>query len=717
MPGPDPRLPMEPPRAAFPVVADAVIPEDAALDLLVEGVVAVAGLVVFPRGSADHADSQAEWAAFEARLAEAPRTPLATMVDVLHLDRFSLRCVLLAAASHVEPRLASLRQLRDPLIGFGGAPTVGLALDRFCDDTGERIGARRAFLPGAPLVRNGVLEIAPPDEEGDPFLSRAIGLSAVTVELLLREDALVESVSPLARLEWPKASLVDVILDEGALRLVRELVDQHGRYRDVLARWGLTRVLPTGRGLPLLFSGPSGTGKTLLTLALAGHAGRPLITVLAAELPETGEVAATLRNLVNEATLRDALLVIDGCEAVLGVGDPRRATVFRALEGFEGVLVLVTRAPDRLDPSVERRVAWHLPFERPDAPQRRQIWEVHLPPDVPLADDVDLDRLTTTYDFTGAEIKNAALMAVNLAVASDRAHPVVNDAMLEAGCRTQLDLVLDDLTIRESTHLRMKDIVLPEDTLRTVQTILAACRNQAVVLNAWGFGKRLSTGKGITVLFDGPPGTGKTYCAEILAGELDRPLYRINIAEVVSKWIGETEKHIRAVFQQARTAHAMLLFDEADSLFAQRTSETKGATDRYANLQVNLLLQEIERFPGVCILTTNFFGALDDALVRRIQFRVTFKEPDEAQRKKLWEVLTPDAAPRADDVDFGALAAEFELTGALVKNVLLRAAYRAVDLRSKLTQDILVTSCRDEYKSAGRVVGPRRRRRPAPRRR
>ena len=178
----------------------------------------------------------------------------------------------------------------------------------------------------------------------------------------------------------------------------------------------------------------------------------------------------------------------------------------------------------------------------------------------------------------------------------------------------------------------------------------------------------------------------------------------MNIPEVVSKWVGETEKHIRAIFQQARVSHAMLLFDEADSLFSTRVSEAKTSTDRYANMEVNLLLQEIERFPGVCILTTNFYGSLDKALIRRIQFRVTFEEPEQPQRQKIWQVLCPEEAPIAADVDFGNIAKLFEMTGGMIKNALLRAAYLACDQDSDINAKILRDACRDEYKAAGKVT-------------
>ncbi|MBT9558526.1 MAG: ATP-binding protein, partial [Myxococcales bacterium] len=384
--------------------------------------------------------------------------------------------------------------------------------------------------------------------------------------------------------------------------------------------------------------------------------------------------------------------------------DARRTATFRAIEQFDGLIVLTTNHPDRLDEALERRIIYHLAFEVPDAALRRQIWEVHLPPEVPVQGEIDLDHLASTYDFAGGTIKNAILMGVNRALARRSATPSVSMADLEYGCVSQLRYALEELTIRTVTHLRIGDIVLPPLALQKVKELLAAIRNQSVVLNRWGFGKKLITGKGIAVLFDGPPGTGKTLCAEIIAGEFGRPLYRVNLPEVVSKYVGETEKHIRAIFQQARISHAMLLFDEADSLFGSRMAETKSATDRYANLEVNLLLQEIERFPGVCILTTNFFGSLDKAIVRRLQYRVTFEEPDADQRRRIFETLTPPEAPLADDVDFRLLGQEFELTGGMIKNVLLRAAYLACDAGQPLTMAILRASSLEECRAAGKVT-------------
>ncbi|MFT5429898.1 MAG: SpoVK/Ycf46/Vps4 family AAA+-type ATPase [Myxococcota bacterium] len=675
------------------------------LDLLAGGVGAVAQLVAAAQlDDAARANADASWTTFETNLVAARDTRLCQLVAKHGLDRFEVQCVVLALATHVEPKLTQLVADSGSSV-FSRIVTVRLALDCFCRSLEERVRARRSFQPDGRLVRHQIVSTTKREVgAGDGLLARQIELTTPTVRHLLREEALSEDVARVARFDYPTVALTNVVLDPVQLRQVLELVSNHNSYRELITRWGFEKVLPYGRGLTLLFSGPPGTGKTLTAQGLAAAASKPMITLSATDLPEGEGLDKLLDELFAEAEMREAIVLLDECEALLGRADKRKATAFRAIEAFQGILILTTNNPENLDGALERRIIFHLPFEMPDSSRRAQIWEVHLPPEVPLEGDIDLGGLADRYDFTGGTIKNAVLFAVNRALARRKDAPVLTMELLEEGCRAQLRYALEKLTVRTTTHMRLVDLVLPEDPMRKVRELLAACRNQAIVLNRWGFGRRLVTGKGITALFDGPPGTGKTYTAEIVAGELDRPLYRINIPEVVSKYVGETEKHIKSIFQQAKISHAMLLFDEADSLFASRVTETKSSTDRYANMEVNLLLQEIERFPGIVILTTNFYGALDKALIRRIQFRVTFEDPTVPERLGIWKVLCPPEAPLAEDVDFQRLAEIYELTGGMIKNVLLRAAYLAADGEGVITQALLHASSRDEYRAAGKLA-------------
>jgi SpoVK/Ycf46/Vps4 family AAA+-type ATPase len=684
---------------------------DRNLQTLIEGVANVAALLAGEMKGDARRDAEAAWLRWELNLRGSvpgsrahEEVPIADLVSRFRLNSFELKCLVLTLASHIEPRMAALVSTASK-DSFSRGVTIRLAMERFCTSATERVTARQSFLPSAPLMRHHMVTLGRTEiGSSEGLLSRRVELTTPTLRFILKENELSESLAKIARLQFPEVSLFNVILEPEHMTQVRQLIENHRDYRRAISDWGFDKVLPYGRGLTFLFSGPPGTGKTLLAHALAAHVKRPILSLSAADIPEKETVEKLFDDLLTEAAMRDALVLIDECEALLGKGDKRKATAFKAVEDFEGILVLITNHPHSLDEGLERRIMYHLPFEVPDAEIRRQIWEVHIPPEVPLEGDIELDVLANTYDFSGGTIKNAILFAVNLALAKNPKEPRLTMSLLEDGCRAQLRYALEDLTVRTHSKLRMKDIILPAKQQRKVHEIVAACRNQAHVLNAWGFGKKLVTGKGITCLFDGPPGTGKTLCAEIISGELNRPLYRINIPEVVSKWVGETEKNIKAIFQQARISHAMLLFDEADSLFASRMAEAKSSTDRYANMEVNLLLQEIERFPGIVILTTNFFGSLDKALIRRIQFRVNFEEPDEEGRARIWRTLCPPEAPLHEDVSFERLAKHFEMTGGMIKNAIVRAAYLSCEVGQPINQKRLEESCLDEYQAVGKVA-------------
>jgi SpoVK/Ycf46/Vps4 family AAA+-type ATPase len=221
----------------------------------------------------------------------------------------------------------------------------------------------------------------------------------------------------------------------------------------------------------------------------------------------------------------------------------------------------------------------------------------------------------------------------------------------------------------------------------------------------------MARGTGVAALFSGPPGTGKSMCAGLIARELDLELYQVDLSQVVSKWVGETEKQLAKLFDAAEEGHALLLFDEADSLFGQRTSDVKGAVDRYANLEVNFLLQRVESFGGITILTTNLDTAIDRALKRRLAAHIVFDAPDDEERARLWERMTrTGAAPLDAGFDPEELARAFpKMTGANIRNAALAAAFlAAADRADVLTQDHLIRAGRVEYRAMGHVLADRR---------
>jgi AAA+ superfamily predicted ATPase len=260
---------------------------------------------------------------------------------------------------------------------------------------------------------------------------------------------------------------------------------------------------------------------------------------------------------------------------------------------------------------------------------------------------------------------------------------------------------LDRLTTRIRPRRTWDDLVLPQYEFDRVQMVAARYRNRDVVMDEWGFKPIPSAG--VVAMFTGPPGTGKTMSAEVIASDLKLDLFKVNLATMVSKFIGETEKNLEELFEAADTGNVVLLFDEADSIFGKR-SEVSNSNDRYANLEVSYLLQRIERFDGLVILTTNLKSNVDAAFLRRINLTVDFQSPNLVERMRLWSRVIPEVAPQSDlDLDF---LSKFKITGADIRSVALTAAFRAADAGVPISMNEMVLALLDEFRKQGRVVEP-----------
>jgi SpoVK/Ycf46/Vps4 family AAA+-type ATPase len=261
-------------------------------------------------------------------------------------------------------------------------------------------------------------------------------------------------------------------------------------------------------------------------------------------------------------------------------------------------------------------------------------------------------------------------------------------------CRLHARHSLENLAQRIEAHADWNDLVLPEQQLETLRQIVVQVRQRAVVHQLWGFAARYERGLGLSALFSGTSGTGKTMAAEIIAGALELDLYRIDLASTVSKYIGETEKNLRRIFDAAEESSAILLFDEADALFGKR-SDVRDSHDRYANLEISYLLQRMESFRGVAILTTNMPQALDTAFLRRIRFIVPFPFPDAESRTRIWQSVFPSATPLGA-IQFERLA-QLNASGGVIRNIATHAAFIAAEDRQPVSMNHLFAAARIEY--------------------
>ena len=279
----------------------------------------------------------------------------------------------------------------------------------------------------------------------------------------------------------------------------------------------------------------------------------------------------------------------------------------------------------------------------------------------------------------------------------------IGNTDVHEGLRSALDAKLVTLGTRIAWRQSWDDLVLGDDVVADVKEFIARVQHRRRVYDQWGFGRKVAKGLGLSALFSGPPGTGKTMCAGLIADALQLDLYQVDLSKVVSKWIGETEKNLGGLFDAAEAGHAILLFDEADSLFAKRT-QVQSSNDRYANLEVNYLLQRMEAFAGITILTTNNDTAVDEAFTRRLSLKVDFPVPERDERERLWRALLPAEAALGPDIDYPALADRYEMTGGYIKNAAVRAAFLAAADGTAITTAHLVRAAKSEYQAMGKII-------------
>ena len=271
--------------------------------------------------------------------------------------------------------------------------------------------------------------------------------------------------------------------------------------------------------------------------------------------------------------------------------------------------------------------------------------------------------------------------------------------------RAEFETDLGSVATKVDVSQTWEDLVVPDETGRTIAELVDQLRHRSTVLGRWGFSRKLGKGLGTTALFSGEPGTGKSMVAGLIARELGLELYQIDLSRVLSKWIGETEKNLAKVFDAAETGHVVLLFDEADALIGKRTTDVKNANDRYSNIETNYILQRLEAFHGVAILTSNLESSIDPALSRRLSFELRFPFPDEEQRAEIWRRMLPAELPIVDDIDFAQLATRFELAGGHIRNIVLRAAYLAAsDGSPALAMAHLLRAAEYEYRDHGMLI-------------
>jgi adenylate kinase family enzyme len=607
----------------------------------------------------------------------AANKPLAidVLVSLFGLTQFERDVLLLCLAPELDPSFAQLYAYVQDDVTRRFA-TAHLAFTLFESD-GESLDARRnSFLPLARLRHFHLVAMGLRSNAGE-------GQASLSLQL---DDRIVDYLRGINRLDERVSHLLVPVAPVATTPAHELLVDQLQRL-----------VQPNTTRRALNFIGQPGSGKQAVAASLCDRFGIRLSKLEPTRLPPAGtsERQHIFRLLKRESILLEIVIYLDVSEC--NFADKAAVdSVADVVENLEAFLIVGS-----LHRWQSERELYVVSVAKPGAEGQRAIWKKVLG-HLSNVGEAHIEALVQQFDFGPTMISRAVAAAQARAtlLSKDDKVEVTADDLWQA-CREQAGWHLDELAQRISPVYTWKDLVLSEDALSHLHEIASQVEARPVVYDTWGFGAQLSRGLGISALFSGPSGTGKTMAAEILANHLKLDLYRIDLAGVVSKYIGETEKNLRRVFDAAEQSGAILFFDEADALFGKR-SEVKDSHDRYANIEVNYLLQRMEDYRGLAILATNRKSALDRAFMRRLRFLVDFPFPNSESRRAIWQKVFPRQMPFAA-LDYELLS-RLELPGGNIRNIALNAAFLAASEGQALSMAHILHATRREYTKIDKMI-------------
>jgi hypothetical protein len=589
-------------------------------------------------------------------LASGGRVRLRELASRFTLSPLDVELLLVAMAGDIDPRFEQLfGYLNDDVTRR--RPSVGVAF-ALCGVALTSAQARARLL-GGPLVTKGLLDVADPDR---PFPGRALRVPDRVVGHLLGDDD-------------PDPALLGVL---GQL----EVVD-----------WGDPVPLATALGGGVTFAylrePPTGSGRVLASRAL-DRCGLVTVVLDLGRLAGHPDAVAIGRTAAREARLTGAGLIA-GPVDVLGTAPDLLAS----LRADPMPLLLV--GSGAWDPAWSDTVPLLVDVAGSTSAERAGLWNASLNGSAP---GLDPGKLTEQFLLRPEQVGRAAGSALTQAAMADGARMTAEH--VRAGARAENGSALQRLSRRVEPAVGWEDLVLPPATLTALREVAVRARHRERVLGDWGMRPGGGRGYGVCALFAGDSGTGKTMSAEVVAGSLGLDLYVVDLATVVDKYVGETEKNLERIFTAAAGVNGVLLFDEADAVFGKR-SEVRDAHDRYANVESAYLLQRMETFDGLAILATNLRANIDEAFTRRLDVVVDFPLPDAEHRLALWRRCLAGELPSAADLDLDFCAAAFELAGGSIRSAAITAAYLAADSGGQVEMSHLVTAVQREYRKLGRL--------------
>ncbi len=638
---------------------------------------------------------------------------LPQLAHLFNLSPFELQVVVICLAPELRRKYDKIFvYLQDDIARK--KPGIDMVLDLLCEIEQEKWKARAIFSHHAPLFRFGILQIIedPHNPSASSDLARFLKLDLRILNFLSGNNSIDSRLLDMARLYQPSFSLDDVLIDPSIKNRLIKLIKsfcggvQGGRFfqkESPLAAGGKNNILL------LHFHGPCGVGKRDLALGICKQLNCFLLYLdMELLLAKESEAGTLLRMAYREGLLMQAILYIDNID-VLFTGDIRSKSLLKSLAqlaaDYGGITILAGEKPWPFRGWCENAVFYSTALPVPAVEIRQKAWENALENQGITAPDKNTwaVELARQFRLTPGQIREAVDFALyHYIIGNGNSQKKMTLDHLYAASRNQSNQKLAELAVKINPKYQWTDIVLAEEKILQLKEICSQVKYRHRVFSQWGFQEKLSYGKGLSVLFSGSPGTGKTMAAQVLAHELQLDLYKIDLSSVVSKYIGETEKNLARIFYEAETSNAILFFDEADALFGKRT-EVMDAHDRYANIETSFLLQKMEEYEGVVILATNLRKNMDEAFTRRIRFIVEFPFPDEKNRLHIWKTHFPEGVPLDRGIDYEFLARQFPVSGGSIRNIVLNAAFCAARDGGVIGMEHILSGTRREFEKIGKL--------------
>ncbi|MEO1741891.1 MAG: ATP-binding protein [Cyanobacteria bacterium J06629_9] len=583
----------------------------------------------------------------------ADQSPLA--LDLLcrcfGLNAFERSILLLCAGMELEGQWSELC-----LAASGSAhPTFGLGLSLFANPTWE------SLTPSAALRRWQLIEVG--------------GGNALTTSPLRIDERILHYLTGVQYIDQRLQTLMTPVYECGLL------VPSHERLIDTIEQAWTQRQPASQTGpLPVVqLVGDDGTSLRTVATAACRRMGLGLQALPVEALPSDWQQLRMLQTLCEREYSLSGTAILLSYEGTVTGGKERQGAISNFIDTVNLPLMIAT--PDRQ--RQRQRPIISLEISRPTTAEQRQLWHMGLDADLAVPPD-QVTALVSQFNLSPSNIQSVCLQG----------QAAADPGLLWTLCRQQARPRLDELAQRIEARATWDSLVLPEKEQQILQTLSAHVAQRACVYEDWGFGNQSGRGLGISALFSGASGTGKTTAAEVISRDLDLDLYRVDLSAIVSKYIGETEKNLRRIFDAAEGGGVILLFDEADSLFGKR-SDVSDSKDRYANMEVSYLLQRMESYRGLAILTTNLKNSMDQAFLRRLRFVVQFPFPDAKQRAEIWRRVFPAATP-TEGLVYERLA-KLSIAGGNIRNIALNAAFIAADAGEPVKMKHLLQAAKQEY--------------------